>query len=220
MRPAVHRGRAQGPPLQERGSQTAIDIKISTQGEILCRGATVSSGYYDDEESTRKTFEEGYFKTGDLGRLDNDGYLSIIGRIKGIIITKSGTNVSPLSIEPKLDGHPEVHKSIVVGDNWPYLTALLFIEPAKSEDHGREPTLEELRVKFDPLIEEANRSLSVVEQIRCYRIIIGRLDPERGELTPTMKIRRYQILENHKDAIEQMYASGIKTTTDKMLGGT
>ncbi len=193
-----------------------VELKIGPDGEILARGPVVFKGYWNDRETTARTVRDGWLHTGDVGRTDDDGFLWITGRIKDIIITAGGKNVSPAGIENMVKFSPYVADAIVVGDRRRYLTALILIDRENVERFAQEnrvpfsdfaslcaaPPVREL-VRTE--VEAVNARLASVEQVKDFRLLDILLTAEDDELTPTMKLRRRHVERKHKRLIEEMY---------------
>ncbi len=200
-----------GPALKD------TEIRIDEDGEILFRGPQVMMGYYKDEEATREVMtEDGFFRSGDLGRVDEDGCLVITGRKKEIIVTAGGKNIAPSNIENTLKGSRFIEQVTVVGDRRKYLSALIipnFEELAKwagkvgVEFKDREDLVSNERVQklYDKVIAKYMRSFARAEQIRRFRLLPDEWTQSTGELTPTLKCKRRVIEEKYADKIEEMY---------------
>jgi long-subunit acyl-CoA synthetase (AMP-forming) len=174
------------------------EIKLSEDGEILIKGRHVFLGYFKNKAATEETIsQDGYLHSGDLGKIDDKGQLTITGRKKEIIITSGGENISPVMIESKILGIGEINQAVVIGDHRKYLTALLTLKPNCSANSSRKKIEEEL--------EKINKSLARVQTIKKFTFIPGEFSIEGGELTPTMKLKRRVILEKYKTEIESMY---------------
>ena len=190
-----------------------VDVKIADDGEILVKGPNVFKGYYKDEAATTEAFEDGWLCSGDLGFLDDEGFLNINGRKKEIIITAGGKNVTPKNIEELLKRHDLINEAIVIGDRRKYLIALVTIDPevgaAWAQEHGVDPaTLHEnaaLRAVLDQHREEINQKLARVEQIKKLGLLPRNLTLEDGELTPTLKVKRRGVNENWGAMIDGLY---------------
>ncbi|MDX1645007.1 MAG: AMP-binding protein [Thermoanaerobaculia bacterium] len=194
------------------------EVEIADDGEILVRGPHVFLGYLKDEEATRQAIdEEGWLHTGDIGELDEDGFLRVTDRKKEIFVTSGGKNISPQNIESLLKSIPAVGQVAAIGDGRKYITALLTLHPqrwrriAKSLGSSAE-TLEEaaicdiIRTHVEHQVERVNERLSRVEAIKRFRILPREFSVEAGELTPTMKLKRRVIEENFAAEIERLYA--------------
>ena len=174
-----------------------VEVRIADDGEILIRGDNVFAGYYKDEEATRQTIdEEGWLHTGDVGTLDDEGFLKITDRKKDIIVTAGGKNVAPQNLENDLKRVPGVSQAVVVGDRRPYLVALITVEPG----------LDDPESVAQAAVDEVNRDRTRFEQIKKFIVLDRDFSPEHGEVTPTMKLRRRAICEHFADEIDQLYA--------------
>jgi long-chain acyl-CoA synthetase len=194
-----------------------IDIRIASDGEILIRGASVFKGYLNLPEATAKAFDnDGWLLTGDIGRLDEDGFLFITDRKKNIIVTAGGKNVAPAGIESELSRHPILGPAIIIGDKQPYITALISIDFLTAKTLASDTPIESVAdaIKHPDIITAVNRAIETsnlrlarFEKIRRYRILNRELSIESGDLTPTMKLRRNQVLAEHETEIESLYAT-------------
>jgi long-chain acyl-CoA synthetase len=182
-----------------------VDVRLAPDGEVLVRGDNVFQGYYRDEEATRAVLgPDGWLATGDLGALDADGFLTITGRKKDIIVTAGGKNVAPQKIEDALKTSRYISEAVVVGDRRPFLVALLVLDEAEAEKGAA--TRPELNALVDGEIARINRGLSGAEQVRRFAILPRELSQEASELTATLKVRRH-VCEQHFGAeIERLYA--------------
>jgi long-chain acyl-CoA synthetase len=180
-----------------------IDVMTAEDGEILIKGPTVFAGYYNDEEATRAVLPgDGWLHTGDVGSIDEDGFLTVTDRKKDIIVTAGGKNVSPQNIENLLKTIPWVSQALIVGDRRPYVVALLTLdEDEVAKLDGREDVHELIRVAVD----RVNERLASFEQVRRYEILDRDFSPERDEITPTLKLRRRVVEENFADELEELY---------------
>ncbi|MFP3929313.1 MAG: long-chain fatty acid--CoA ligase, partial [Desulfobacteraceae bacterium] len=202
-----------GPALKD------TEIKIDEDGEILIRGPQVMMGYYKDEQATKAVMtEDGYFRSGDLGRIDEDGCLMITGRKKEIIVTAGGKNIAPSNIENTLKGSRFIEQVTVVGDRRRYLSALIipnFEELIKwaqrvgIDFETREDLVNNEKVQnlYDKVISRYMRRFAQAEQIRRFCLLPEEWTQATGELTPTLKCKRRIIEEKYEDRIEQMYCS-------------
>src|SRR3954447_15515522 len=191
------------------------EVIASPDGEVLCRGAIVFKGYLDDPERTREALDEdGWLHTGDIGEFDEDGYLKIVDRKKELLITAGGKNVSPANIEAALKTVPLIGQAMAVGDNRPYLVALVTVDPDTAA--VRFPGRSLAEVAADPQVlgelaasvAETNQRFSTVEHIRRFVLLGEEWQPDSDTLTPTMKLKRRGVLNRYTDAIEAMYAGG------------
>ncbi|MEE1751845.1 AMP-dependent synthetase/ligase [Streptomyces sp. SP18CS02] len=193
-------------------------VRIAADGEVLLRGGHVFTGYWDAESGRAVAGPaDGWFATGDLGALDEDGYLTITGRKKDIIITSGGKNVTPAPLEDWLRSHPLVGQCMVVGDNRPYVTALITLEP-DGLAHWRRMTKkdrlplrelihdEDLLAALQRAVDDANRLVSRAESIRRFRVLTADFTEESGHLTPSLKLRRAAIARDFASEIEALYA--------------
>lgn len=195
-----------------------VEIKIAEDGEILIKGPNVFLGYYKDEEKTKEAFQDGWFKSGDIGEIDNDGYLKITDRKKDIIVTSSGKNIAPQNIENALKTSPYISNVIVIGDRRKYLSCLVTLDKdqilkyaEKQNFHIASNDLTELYTSpfVVKLIESEIRlktaSFAGYEQIKRFTIIPGDFTIESGEITPTLKVKRKFVENKYKDVIDAMY---------------
>jgi long-chain acyl-CoA synthetase len=177
------------------------EIRLDDDGEILVRSDTVFAGYYKDPDATAAAFtEDGWFRTGDVGELDEDGWLRITDRKKDIIITAGGKNIAPQNLENALKSSRFISQALIVGDRRPYVTALVTLDPAEVQASGR--AAEEL---VQEIVDDVNRDRVRVEQIKRFAILPRDFTLEDGELTPTLKLRRKAVHEHFADEIEQLY---------------
>ena len=195
-----------------------VQVRIAEDGEILVKGGNVSPGYYKDPKLTRETFKNGWLYSGDLGRIDEDGFLWVTGRKKDIIITSGGKNITPAKIESSLMSSPLVEHAVVLGEGRKYITALLTvsIESAakrlsipleEAQDFSLIVSDPKIRREIDSHINEVNAQLSRVEQIKKYTILDQSFTPETGELTHLQKLKRNVVAEKFKEAVEKMYSA-------------
>jgi long-chain acyl-CoA synthetase len=192
------------------------EIKIAEDGEILVKGPNVFQGYYKNEEATRETIVDGWLHTGDLGSIDADGFITITGRKKDIIITAGGKNITPANLEGEIKQHPLVSQCVVVGDRRPYLVALVTLDPEEAAAYAKERALPEdpaqlaangdVREAIEAHLAKVNEKFARVEQVKKIAILPQDLSQENGELTPTLKVKRAVVADKHQDEIEQLYA--------------
>ncbi|MDY7103722.1 MAG: long-chain fatty acid--CoA ligase [Actinomycetota bacterium] len=196
-----------------------LSLRVADDGEILVKGGSVCAGYYHDPEATAELIDaEGWMHTGDMGRVDPDGYLRIEGRKKDLIITAAGHNVAPQHLETQLKSEPLISQAVVVGDGRRYLTALLALDPAElgawAEEHGKLADEEalttdpQLRDEVAAAVERVNALNARSEGIKKFRILPHELTATEGELTPTLKVKRGVVIERYADAVEEMYIEG------------
>jgi long-chain acyl-CoA synthetase len=193
-----------------------VDVRIAADGEIMVRGKNVFLGYFKDEEATKATLTaEGWLHTGDLGKLDDDGFLWITGRKKEIIITAGGKNITPKNIEEAVKtATTVVAECVVIGDRRKYLSMLVWLEPDAAkrflEEKGASSagTLQEspeLRAEVQRAIDAANETLARVEQIKKMTLCTRPLSIDTGELTPTLKVKRNKVAASFAKEIDAMY---------------
>ena len=204
-----------GPPLP------GMALKIEDDGEVLVRGVGVFHHYHRNAGADAESFtEDGWFRTGDLGELTDGGMLRITGRKKEMIVTAGGKNVSPSTYEDVIRSSPLVSQCVVVGDNRPFIAALITLDeetlPKQLSGLGLDPGLDaaaaaerpEVREAVQRLVDRANDTVSKAESVRAFRIIPRDFTEESGHLTPSMKIRRPRIVKDYADVIEEIYAAG------------
>lgn len=192
-------------------------MRIADDGELLVRGGVVFSGYWRNEQATQDAFTDGWFKTGDLGALDEDGFLKITGRKKEIIVTAGGKNVAPAVLEDQLRAHALISQAMVVGDAKPFIGALITIDPEafgawKERNHkaagasvAELATDPDLVAEVDAAVKHANQAVSHAESIRKFRILPVDFTEDTGELTPTMKVKRNVVAEKFAADIDSIY---------------
>jgi long-chain acyl-CoA synthetase len=194
-----------------------VEVKIADDGEVLIKGPNIFQGYYKNESATAETLEDGWLHTGDLGRLDEDGFLYITGRKKDIIITAGGKNITPANLENGLKQSRWISQALVVGDRRPYLIALITLDPEEApalaqslglEDDSIEALRQDERVQAEvqKVLDEVNSHVGPVEQIKRFEILDHDLSQETGELTPTLKVKRNVVHEKFAGVIEDVYA--------------
>jgi len=199
------------------------EVKIADDGEVLMRGPNIFKGYYNNPEATADTLNaDGWLHSGDLGELDTDGYLSITGRKKDLIITSSGKNISPSNIENALKLCRWISQAVVFGDRKPYLAALLTIDPdeckalaekvgASSHDAADLANDPAVRKELQGAVDAANQKFARIEQVKKFTVLERDLSQEHEELTPTLKVKRNVVYERYKDEFEALYASAGPT---------
>jgi len=199
-----------GPPLP------GVEVRIADDGEILVRGENVFPGYFKDEAATAEMLEGGWMHSGDVGELDEDGYLRITDRKKDLIITAAGKNVAPQELENRLKYHPLVSQAVVIGDRRPYLTALITLDADAAaafaadqglgkDDPGALAERPEVMDAVTAGVESVNAQFSRAEQIKKFRVLPRDFLQEEDEITPTLKVRRPAIIEKYGDEIEALY---------------
>jgi long-chain acyl-CoA synthetase len=189
-------------------------VKLGPDGEVLMKGRNVFMGYYKDDEATAATLIDGWLHSGDLGRFDDDGFLSIVGRKKEIIITSGGKNIAPKNIEAALKHLELVGEAVIIGERRNYLSALITLEPEAAQRFAETHKLEGQVLHTHPLVlaeiqrgidEVVNPQFARVENIRKFRILPRPFTIEDGELTPTLKIKRRIVNDHFSEDIEAMY---------------
>ena len=178
-----------GPPFKGN------DVKIADDGEILVKGENVMLGYWNNQDETNKVLINGWLHTGDIGKFENE-YLKITDRKKDILVTPGGDNISPLKIENELTNSEFIEQVVVYGDNKPYLVALIVLNEEKKNVLSQE---------LDKEIEKINENLSNIEKIKKYFFIKEKFSIENGMLTPTLKLKRYKIIQKYKNQFEKLY---------------
>ena len=204
------------PGASRRGSvgtaAPGVELRIADDGEILARTEGLMQGYWKKPEATAEAIDpDGWFHTGDIGRLDDDGYLYITDRKKDLLVTSGGKNVAPQPIEQMLITHPAIAQVVVVGDGYPYLNALIvpnYAEPPEPftgmdpSELRQDPRLQEV---VQGVLDRANERLPTHERVRRFRLLERELTLEEGEITPTLKVRRKIVNERYRDVIASMY---------------
>lgn len=210
-RPAFIKPGTVGPPVKD------TEIKIAENGEILIKGPQVMKGYYKNEEATKEAFtDDGFFKSGDTGVIDEDGYLKITGRLKDILITSGGKNISPQNIENSLQASTFIEQVAVIGDSRKYLSALIVPAFETLENWAKDKGIqfkdrkdlisnEKVIRLFETEIEDKTKDFARVEQIKKFKLLDAEWSQETGELTPTMKLKRRVINQKYAEEIESMY---------------
>ena len=200
-----------GPPLPGTG------IRIADDGEVLLKGVGVFTSYHGKPDATAEAIVDGWFHTGDLGEMDDDGYLRITGRKKEILVTAGGKNVAPAVLEDRLRAHPLVSQCIVVGDQKPFVGVLVTLDeemwPLWAKTHGLEGvTLEQARTHpkvleaLQEAVDRANEAVSKAESIRKFTVLPGDFTEANGYLTPSLKLKRNVVMKDFGDEVEKLYA--------------
>ena len=195
-------------------------MRLGDDNELLVRGGVVFNGYWHNEEETKAVFSDGWFHTGDLGAIDDNGFLTIVGRKKEIIVTAGGKNVAPAVLEDRLRAHPLISQAMCVGDAKPFIAVLITIDPdafggwkerngknadATVADLADDP---DLTAEIDLAVKDANQAVSKAEAIRKFRILPVDFTEDTGELTPTLKVKRKVVAEKFASDIEALYDKG------------
>jgi len=199
-----------GPPLQ------GVEVKTAKDGEILVRSPGVFKGYYRNPEATKETIRDGWLYSGDVGELDEDGYLKITDRKKDIIVTAGGKNITPQYMENKLKASSYINDAVVIGDNRRFITSLIMIDEDNVVKYAQDNKIQfstykdltqspEIIKLIQGEVNKVNETLSRVEQVKKFTMIPKKLYEEDGEVTPTMKVKRKYVNEAFSDLIEGMY---------------
>jgi long-chain acyl-CoA synthetase len=204
---------AVGPPIPGQ------EMKLSEDGEVCFRGGNVFQGYLKDPERTAEVLDrDGWFHTGDIGQVDDAGYLTIVDRKKELIITAGGKNISPANLEAAIKSFPLIGQACAIGDSRPYMTALIVLDPDVAPAWARSQGIEfssladlaahpDVRAEVERCVEEANGRFSQVEKIKKIALLPTEWPPDSDELTPTMKLKRRGVLKKYADEIEGLYSS-------------
>ncbi len=192
-------------------------IKINEDGEILLRGSNVMRGYWHNPAATKDAFENEWFKTGDIGQLDEDGFLTITGRKKELLITAGGKNVAPAPMEDPLRADPLIGQAVVIGDNRPFIAAIITLDPEMLPlwlaSHGLDSTLTLAQASKDPVVyaevasavARVNKTVSKAEEIKKFVILDQEINESTGHITPSMKVKRNVVLQDFADVVEEIY---------------
>ncbi|HEU4913414.1 MAG TPA: AMP-dependent synthetase/ligase [Actinomycetes bacterium] len=194
-----------------------VSVRIAEDGEVLIKGGQVFRGYYNNPEATAEAFTDGWFRSGDLGELDNDGCLRITGRKKEIIVTAGGKNVAPAVLEDRLRAHRLISQCIVVGDAQPYIACLVTLDaealPAWAEQRGKgslsvhdAASDPDLLAEIQGAVDEANKAVSRAEAIKKFKVLPVDWTEESGALTPSMKLKRGVVLKEHAAEVDALYS--------------
>ncbi|ORJ60672.1 AMP-dependent synthetase [Geothermobacter hydrogeniphilus] len=207
------------------------EVKLAEDGELLVRGPQVMRGYYRNEKATSEAMENGWFKTGDIARIDEDGYVYIVDRKKEIIVTAGGKNIAPQPLENELKLDKYISQAYVYGDRKPYLVALITPNLERLIELGHEKNLdyfdieelvanEKVRAVFAERIEQLNEKLPSYETIKKFVLLPRDFSVEGGELTPTLKLKRKVIYEKYRERIESLYDQNGTTANQNHQGET
>ncbi|MFD0902721.1 AMP-dependent synthetase/ligase [Actinomadura sediminis] len=196
-----------------------VDVRIAEDGEVLFRGVNVMRGYWNNESATKESLEDGWLHTGDLGSLDDDGFLKITGRKKEILVTAAGKNVAPAPLEDRLRAHPLISQCLVVGDGRKFISALITLDEEAlgpwKERHGKPAamTVDELRrdpelvAEIDAAVAEANKAVSHAEAIKKHVVLGVDFTEEAGHLTPSLKVKRNVVMKDFSGEIDALYTA-------------
>jgi long-chain acyl-CoA synthetase len=198
-------------------------IKIAPDGEILLRGNNTLRGYWKNPEATKAAFDGEWFKSGDIGDIDEEGFISITGRKKELIVTAGGKNVAPTALEDPLRGHSLVAQAVVIGDQRPFVSALISLDgemlPIWLENNGLNKSLTLAQAAKEPkvlaalqvAVDRVNKNFSRAESIRKFAVLGQELTEESGHLTPSLKIKREVVTRDFAPTIEEIYSAGPAT---------
>lgn len=192
-------------------------VRVADDGELVFRGGQVFAGYWGNEEATREALaRDGWFHTGDVGEVDDEGFVRITGRKKEILVTAGGKNVAPAVLEDRLRAHHLVDQCIVVGDGEPFIAALVTLDaesfPAWAEAHGKAGSIADLvddpdlRAEIQSAVDEANKAVSKAESIRKFTILADEWSEEGGQLTPSLKLKRNVVMRELRDEVADLYS--------------
>jgi len=195
-----------------------VSVRIADDGEIFLAGPNIFGGYWRNEAATAEVMEGEWLRTGDMGELDEDGYLRVTGRKKELIVTAGGKNVAPAVLEDRIRTNPLVSQAMVVGDGRPYIACLITLDEEAAEAwlarRGRPAGTTMAELANDPemlaemqaAVDEANKAVSRAESIRRFRILPADFTEQTGHLTPSLKVRRNVVLKDFTDEVEALYA--------------
>ncbi|MER6912990.1 AMP-dependent synthetase/ligase [Streptomyces sp. NPDC000594] len=192
-------------------------VRIADDGEVLLHGEHLFSGYWNNPEATAEALADGWFHTGDIGSLDEDGYLTITGRKKEILVTAGGKNVAPAVIEDRIRAHALVAECMVVGDGRPFVGALITLDEEFlgrwAAEHGKPAGSTAATLRDDPqllaeiqrAVDDGNAAVSKAESVRKFRVLPGQFTEEAGHITPSLKLKRNVVAKDYADEIEAIY---------------
>ncbi len=213
-----------GPPLP------GCSVRLAADGEIEAKGVNIFDGYWNNEKATKETFNGEWFKTGDIGVLDDDGYLEITGRKKEMIVTAGGKNVAPATLEDPIRANPIIGQVVVIGDQKPFISALISLDeemlPVWLNNNGEDATMSVSEASHNPkvlaeiqeAIDRANSKVSRAESIRKFVILPHELTEESGHLTPKLSTKRHVILTDFADTIDELYGAAPETQGHSVVG--
>jgi long-chain acyl-CoA synthetase len=201
-----------GPPIP------GVEVRFGDSAEILTRGPHVMRGYFRNDAATAAAIQDGWFHTGDIGHLDEDGYLVITDRLKDLLVTAGGKKVAPQPLEARLKTSPWIAEAVLLGDRRPFVVALIvpnftgLAAEAKTrgwtfEPHGSELERAEVHTLYQSVVDGLNADLAPFEKIKQFALLERDLTQEAGELTPTLKVKRRVIMERYGPIIERLYAT-------------
>ena len=194
-----------------------VEVKTADDGELLMKGPNVFREYWNNEEATKETFtDDGWFRTGDVGEIDDEGYVKITGRMKDIIITAGGKNLTPANIENDLKQSPFISQAVMYGDRKPFPVAMITLDPEEIVPWAQEQGLpediellaehEKVHEMIQGCLDEVNSNHAQVAQIKKFTILDHDLSQETGELTPTLKVKRNVVNDKYAELFEKLYS--------------
>jgi long-chain acyl-CoA synthetase len=195
-------------------------VRVADDGELLMKGDHIMNGYWHNPDATGEVLKDGWFHTGDIGNIDDDGYVTITGRKKELIVTAGGKNVAPAVLEDRLRAHPLVSQCMVVGDQQPFIACLVTLDPEAIEPwaKGKGKSTKVADLVDDPdltaeiqgAVDEANKAVSKAEAIRKFTVLPVDWTEEGGQLTPSLKLKRSVVMKEFADDVDALYAGGAK----------
>ena len=191
-------------------------VRVADDGELLVRGGQVLTGYWHDDGATGEALDrDGWLATGDLGEIDDEGFVRVTGRKKEILVTTGGKNVAPTVLEDRIRAHPLVSQCMVVGDGRPFVAALVTLDAEAAEPwaaaHGKTGPVErlvddpDLRAEVQAAVDEANKAVSQAESVRKFSVLPGDWTEEEGQLTPSLKVKRHVVMRQFRRAVDDLY---------------
>ena len=212
------------PPLKPRPGTVGVPVpgtavRIADDGEVLIKGGVVFGAYWNNPAATDAVLQDEWFATGDLGALDEDGYLTITGRKKDILVTSGGKNVSPAVLEDRLRSRPPIGQCVVVGDNRPFVAALITLDPESvahwltvrklPADTPMSEVVRDPRIRADvqKAVDYANEAVSRAESVRAFTLVEGEFTEDNGLLTPSLKVKRHAVTAAYAEEIEALYGN-------------
>jgi len=191
-------------------------VRVAEDGELLFKGGQVLKGYWKNDEATAEALAGGWFHSGDVGEVDDEGFVRITGRKKEILVTAGGKNVAPAVLEDRLRAHPLISQCMVVGDGQPFIAALVTIDPEYfpfwAEEHKKKGSIadlvddDDLRAAVQEAVEEANKAVSKAESIRKFTVLPVDWTEEGGQLTPSLKLKRNVVMREFREDVDALYA--------------